>query len=150
MAWAKRDPVTTNLVSLGDDEGQRRKVGGLLVGTPKDRMYPQKVNYELVQKDGEILTLSGSASLSRQINEQDIGKFVKCEFTGWDKSPNGKYKVIEVNVWEGEPNDEMKKWPRFAEFQNGNGKKAHAAQPADDDFGDMPGALKDEDDDLPF
>jgi len=146
MSWAKREATTTNLVSLGDGEGDRRKVGGLLVATPKDRLYPQKTNYELVQKDGEVLTLSGSASLSRQINEQDIGKFIKCEFTGWDKSPNGKYKVIEVNVWEGEPSDDMKAWPRYAEFRN-NGKKAAQTAPADD-FGTS--ALKDDDDDLPF
>lgn len=147
MPWGKREALTTNLVSLGDGEGDKRKVGGLLIATPKDRLYPNKTNYELVQKDGEVLTLSGSASLSRQITEQDVGKFIKCEFTGWDKSPNGKYKVIEVNVWEGEVSPEMKSWPRYAEF-NGNGKKPAATQPADDDFGTS--ALKDDDDDLPF
>jgi hypothetical protein len=121
-----------------------------LCNAPRDQGYPDKVNYELVQQDGEALLLSGSASLARQINEHDIGKFVKCEFTGWGKSANGKFKMIDVNVWEGEPSDVMKEWPRFAEFHS-KGKapaKAVATAPTGDD--DFPGALADEDDDLPF
>src|ERR1700737_4564135 len=97
MSWEKREPVT-NLDVLGDDEGNRKKVGGLLIGLPKDRMYPDKVNYEIVQKDGEVLVLAGSASLRNQIGEADIGHFIKCEFTGWGKSPNGKFKAIDVFV----------------------------------------------------
>ena len=151
MTWAKREAVS-NLVVLGDDEGQKRKIGGLLVGMPRDQGYPDKVNYQLVQKDGEVALLSGSASLARQINEHDIGKFIKCEFQGWGRSGNGKFKMIEVNVWEGEPNEEMKAWPRFAEFANGNGAKpkatAKATAPARDE--DFPPPLNDTDDDLPF
>jgi hypothetical protein len=151
MTWTKREPVT-NLVVLGDEEGNKKKVGGLLIGCPKDRMYPEKTNYELVQQDGEVQVLSGSASLRNQIGEGDIGKFVKMEFTGWGKSANGKYKAIEVNIWDGEPTDAMKKWPRYAEFANGNGKKAAAPKAAapKDDFEEFPGALNDGDDDLPF
>lgn len=155
MTWTKREPVT-NLVVLGDEEGNKRKVGGLLIGCPKDRMYPDKTNYEIVQKDGEVQVLSGSASLRNQIGESDIGKFIKCEFTGWGKSANGKYKAIDVNVWDGEPTPEMKAWPRYAEFATGNGKKAAAPKAAaphksnDQDFEEFPGALQDEDDDLPF
>lgn len=154
MSWNKRE-VVTNMAVLGDGEGCRKKIGGLLIGTPRDQTYPDKVNYEIVQQDGEVLLLSGSASLSRQLNEHDIGHFVKCEFDGWGKSANGKFKMIAVNVWNGELTDVMKKWPRLAEFQNGNGKPAVAApvqaaakpDPLDDDF---PGALQREDDDLPF
>ena len=156
MAWAKREPVT-NLVVLGDEEGNKKKVGGLLIGCPKDRMYPDKTNYELVQQDGEVQVLSGSASLRNQIGEADVGKFVKMEFTGWGKSANGKYKAIEVFVYDGELTDVMKKWPRLAEFQNGAAKpkeKAKAAAPASggaDDFEEWPsGGLVEEDDDLPF
>lgn len=158
MAWAKREAVT-NLVMLGDAEGHRKKVGGLLVGTPRDRMYPDKMNYELAQKDGEVLVLSGSANLSRQLNESDVGKFVKCEFTGWGRSANGKYKVIDVNVWDGEVTPDMKKWPLYAETHaklaapaKTNGATKHAA-PApsevdDDDFNTQ--TSPDADDDLPF
>ncbi len=157
MAWEKREAVT-NLVVLGDGDDHRKKIGGLLVATPRDRMYPDKVNYVIVQKDGEELVLSGSASLGRQIADADIGKFLKCEFTGWGKSANGKYKMIDVNVWEGQPSDDMKKWPRFAEFAtptqaqkkaatNGT-TKPHANE--DDDFGESLRPIDDVDDDLPF
>lgn len=148
MTWTKREAVT-NLAVLGDEEGNKKKVGGLLIGCPRDRMYPDKTNYELVQKDGEVLVLSGSASLRNQLGESDVGKFVKCEFTGWGKSPNGKYKVIEVFVYDGEPNEDMKKWPRFGEFGSGAKPKAavKATVPADED--EFPGAMQD-DDDLPF
>jgi hypothetical protein len=151
MAWAKREPVT-NLVVLGDEDGNKKKVGGLLIGCPRDRMYPDKTNYELVQQDGEVQVLSGSASLRNQLGEADIGKFVKMEFTGWGKSANGKYKAIEVFVYDGEPNDMMKKWPRFGEFGNGAKPKAaaKATAPATDDFEEFPGALQDDEDDLPF
>jgi hypothetical protein len=150
MTWAKREAVT-NLVMLGDGEGQRKKIGGLLIGAPRDRMYPDKVNYELVQKDGEVLVLSGSASLARQLGEADIGKFVKCEFTGWGKSPNGKFKAIDVNVWEGEVTPEMKQWPRYGEFNGGKPKPAAVAQvaPAGDEFSDFDDTAAG-DEDLPF
>ncbi len=154
MAWAKREAVT-NLVILGDEEGHKKVVGGLLIGCPKDRMYPEKVNYEIVKKDGEEIVLSGSSSLNRQINDGDVGKFIKCEFRGWGKSPNGKFKDIEVNVWEGDPTPDMKQWPRYAEFATptqtqkraaGNGKPS--APPADefDDFANV----GPEEDEVPF
>lgn len=154
MTWTKREAVT-NLLVLGDEEGNKRKAGGLLIGCPRDRMYPDKTNYELVQKDGEVLTLSGSASLRNQLGDADVGKFVKMEFTGWGKSPNGKYKVIEVFVFDGEPSEDMKKWPRYAELQDAlkpkkaapNGKAKAAPK---DDFEEFPGSLQDDDDDLPF
>lgn len=154
MGWDKREPVT-DLVVLGDDEGNRKRVGGLLIGLPRDKGY-NKTNYEIIEQSGELITLSGSASIARQLDEQDVGKFVKLEFTGWGKSPNGKYKAIEVNVWDGEPSDVMKKWPRFAEFYGKtNGKPLVASRPAvasDPIFDDtdFPGALEEKEDDLPF
>ena len=152
MSWSKREAVT-NLVILGDGDDNKRKIGGLLIGTPRDRMYPDKVNYEIVQKDGEVLILSGSASLGRQISDADVGKFIKCEFTGWGKSANGKFKIIDVNVWEGEPTPEMKAWPRYAEVHAPTQaqKKAAAKQAAPaDEFESVAAALQDDDDDLPF
>lgn len=146
MAWSKREPVT-NLVVLGDGDGDKKKVGGLLIGCPKDRMYPEKTNYELVQQDGEVITLSGSASLRNQLGESDVGKFVKMEFTGWGKSANGKYKAIDVNVFEGEVTDpKMKAWPRYAEFQK-NGKKPATQKDAEQEFDAEP---VEDADDLPF
>lgn len=154
MGWGKREAVS-NLVILGEDEGQKRKAGGLLAAIKPDQGYPDKMNYDLVQKDGEVHTLSGSASLARQINDRDIGKFIKCEFTGWGKSANGKFKMIEVFVWEEEPTPDMKKWPQWSELnapkkQNGNGAPAKAATKGDDfdDFSDRTPPA--DDDDLPF
>lgn len=150
MSWAKREAVT-NLVVLGDGEGHVKKIGGLLIGTPRDSMYPDKINYEIVKQDGETIILSGSASLGRQINEHDVGKFIKCEFTGWGRSGNGKFKIIDVNVWEGEHSEAMKAWPRYAEFC-GPKPKAKATSPAQpaDDFEDFVAANGADDDDLPF
>ena len=116
MAWDKRDPVS-NLVILGDDEGQVRKVGGLLASIRQDNQYPSRHNYELVKQDGESIWLAGSASLSRQIFPADVGKFVKCAFQGWGKSANGKFKQIEVQIYSGEPTAEMKAWPRYGEVK---------------------------------
>lgn len=154
MAWAKREAVT-NLAVLGDGEGNIRKIAGLLIGTPQDKGYPDKLNYLIVKKDGEEVVLSGSASLARQINSDDVGKFIKCEFTGWGKSPNGKFKAIDVNVWEGDVDAAMKAWPRYAEFQaptqaqKKSAAKAPAATVPSEDFEDFPPPV-DEDDDLPF
>ncbi len=160
MSWAKREAVT-NLVILGDGPDNQKKVAGLLIGTPFDRMYPDKMNYVIVKKDGEEIVLSGSASLGRQLSESDIGKFVKCEFSGWGKSNNGKFKIIDVFVFEGDVTDDMKKWPRYGEFkaptQAEKKAKATAGAPKPgresippDDFEDYPGALEDGEDDLPF
>ena len=153
MSWTKREAVT-NLVILGDAEGNVKKIGGLLIATPADKGYPDKINYEIVKQDGEVVVLSGSASLARQINREDIGKFIKCEFTGWGKSPNGKFKAIDVNVWEGEPTDAMRKWPMYDEVHAATqAQKKAAAKPttakSGDDFEDFPPPQEDEDE-LPF
>ena len=159
MSWEKREAMT-NLVVLGEAEGHVRKCSGLLAECPFDKMYPDKMNYVIIQKSGEEVVLSGSASLGRQLIPTDIGKFVKCEFTGWGRSANGKYKVIEVNIWQGEPNAEMLKWPRYAEVQasvvppvkltvKGNAKPPVQQKHDDDDFGSAT-ATQDDDSDLPF
>lgn len=156
MSWGKREPVQ-NMVFLGDGEGDRKKVGGLLVDMQQNRLYPTKMDYSLVQADGEVIIVGGSASLGRQIGPDDVGKFIKAEFKGWGKSANGKFKEIEVNVWDGPPNDAMLAWPRFTEFSKGPAKKPAAVRAAatDDDVGrpetSFPAALEDESDDgLPF
>ena len=137
MTWQKRDPVS-NLVVLGDDDGQVQKIGGLLVGLRQDAQYPSRHNYEIVKRDGESVWLAGSASLGRQLGPNDAGKFIKCEFVGWGKSANGKFKQIDVVVWDGEPTADMKKWPQY-------GETLEDAPPVDE------GQAEDEpDDDLPF
>ena len=148
MGWSKREAVT-DLVILGDAEGNVKSVGGLLVGIEPDRGYPDKDNFKIEKQNGDVVTVSGSASLSRQIGPQDVGKFIKAEFQGWGKSPNGKFKAIDVHVWEGEPNNEMLKYPSYGKVKPTNGKPVEQKAPAqsDDEF---PGALEAQDDDLPF
>jgi hypothetical protein len=153
--WTKREPVS-NLVILGDDEGCATRASGLLAAMTQDTMYPNRSNYELVQKNGESIHLAGSASLSRQIGVTDVGHFLKCEFKGWGKSANGKFKMVEVFIWNDEPTEAMKAWPRFAECQPGAAPKAAPKAPAKvepkaaDDFSDFPGSVDDSPDDLPF
>jgi len=144
MGWNKREPVS-NLVVLGDDEGQTEKVAGLLMSTKQDNMYPARMNYELVQKSGESIWLAGSASIGRQLGPTDVGKFVKCRFTGWGKSKNGKFKEIEVIVWDGEVTADMKAWPRWAEVAKNPGAAGVPTAPVEDYPEQAP-----DDDDLPF
>lgn len=154
MAWTKRD-IPSDLVILGSEEGQVKKAGGLLTGLVQNTTYPEKTDYAFVKQNGDTFVLSGSASLHRQLSPNDVGRFVKVEFVGWGKAANGKFKQIEVSVYEGEPTDDMKKWPRYQELNSGNGAKkpqAPATRPGavtatDDDFG---GSGSTEDDDLPF
>lgn len=149
MSWTKRDPVQ-NMVFLGDGEGDRSTVGGLLVDVSQNKLYPQKVDYHLVQKTGEVYVLGGSASLNRQLGVADVGKFIKCAFKGWGKSANGKFKEIEVNVWDGPISPEMKAWPQYSEFEKPKAAAGAKSKPTDDGEG-FPAALADEEDDgLPF
>lgn len=154
MAWTKREAVS-NLAILGDDpENNVTKIAGLLLGIEQDRMYPEKQNYRIGQKDGDVLLLSGSASLGRQISERDVGKFLKCEFTGWGRSANGRFKMIEVNIWDGEPTDAMKAWPGYGTVSPSPHEERKALKPIergahhDDDFD--PHSLEDGNDDLDF
>lgn len=144
MGWSKRE-VSANLVILGDAEGNAKSVGGLLASITPDPRYPDNRRYELVQKDGTSRSLAGSASINSQIGVGDVGKFVKLAFTGWGHSSNGRFKEISVEVWDGAVTDEMKKWPRWAEFQNGAPKASAKSEPPSTEQ-----PPEEEDDDLPF
>lgn len=142
MTWEKREPVS-NLVVLGDDENNIKKTGGLLLAVVKDSKYQNRSNYQIVQKDGTVITLAGSASLNNQIHAEDVGKFLKAEFKGWGKSANGRFKEIEVLIWEGEPTEDMKNWPRFKDAQKKSSQPDPEPAPEPDE--DFSG-----DEDLPF
>ena len=143
MGWSKRE-VSANLVILGDAEGNVKSVGGLLANVSPDPRYPDNRRYELVQKDGTSKSLAGSASINSQLGIGDVGKFVKLSFTGWGHSSNGRFKEISVEVWEDAVTEDMKKWPRWAEFQNGatkakaSGEPPTPEQPAEDDDDSLP------------
>ena len=140
MSWTKRE-VSSNLVIIGDAEGQVRKVGGLLAGITPDPRYPDNKRYELVQQDGTVKTLAGSASINSTVGVADVGKFLKCTFLGWEAGKNGRFKKIDVEVYEGEATADMKKWPRFAELHAKAGKPSGEPEPE---------PPVEDDDDLPF
>lgn len=145
MGWGKRE-VVDNFVTLGDSEGDVKKAGGILTRFVENRHFAQpKTDYEYVGQDGNLAVLSGSASLARQIHAEDLGKFFKAEFEGWGTSGKGKFKKIAVYIYDGEPTDTMRAWPKFAEYFG----KAAASKSAPAD--DYPPPHEDEDsDDLPF
>lgn len=145
MGWQKREG-STNLVILGDAEGNARKAAGLLAAVTTDRRYPDNKRYELVQQDGSSISLAGSTAINSQLGPDDVGRFVKITFTGWEKGRNGRYKTFEIEVYEGEPTADMLKWPRYAELnepRNSSPSRAPASPI-------MTPESVDEDDDLPF
>lgn len=157
MSWGKRE-VVDNFVTLGDGEADVSKTGGILTRFVENNHFAQpKTDYEFVGKDGALAVLSGSASLARQIHAEDLGKFFKAEFEGWGSSGKGKFKKIAVYIWNGEPNEAMKAWPKFSEYygkaaSNGASAKETAKKVRDDfdDFANPPKQLQDDTDDLPF
>lgn len=157
MGFVKRE-VLDNLVILGDDDGNVQKAGGILTRLIINTTFEKpKTDYEYVDKSGELKIIGGGATLARQISPSDVGKFFKMEFEGWGKSANGKFKKIAVYMWDGEPTEPMKAWPRFKEFYGKSAPTpvtANARQMAEkirDDFDEMPAALQDDtDESLPF
>lgn len=140
MTWTKRE-VDTNLVILGDAEGNVRKVGGLLASIRPDLRYPDNRRYELVQQNATVKSVAGSTSINSQLGPADVGKFVKLEFVGWGSGANGKFKKIDIQVFEGDVSEQMKTWPHYAEL--------HSSTKAPGDSGPL--AQPDEEDDaLPF
>lgn len=155
MGFKKRE-IPDNYVSIGDKEGDKLQAGGIFTRMIENTHFKNpKLDYEYVNKKGELVILSGSASLARQIEYNDMGKFFKVEFEGWGDSPNGKFKKVGVYIWEGDVTPEMKQWPRYAEFYNGGfAKKEGGAHKKDDAVpvggNDLPEALENDEDDLPF
>jgi len=149
MGWTKRE-ASANLVILGDAEGHTRRVAGLLASVVPDPRYPDNRRYELVQQDGSSKVVAGSASINSQLGIGDVGKFVKLSFTGWERGRNGHYKVITVEVYEGEPSAPMQNWPRFAELRQPHAKPRPEQNLAFRGPDPEPEAPDDDDDELPF
>jgi hypothetical protein len=145
MGWTKRE-VDKDLVILGDGEGNVTRVSGLLASVTPDQRYPDNKRFALVQKDGSVKSVAGSAAINGQLYPSDVGKFVKLTFDGWGHSGNGKFKKINVEVYEGEATPEMQAWPRFKELQ---WKAAAAAGSKDEPPPPDPSSAPDESD-LPF
>ena len=120
MGWSKRE--IPDGVGIGQEEGQQKKAGGLLVQITRDVGENHSTVYELVQNDGDSLQVWGSTTIDSKLNSSDIGKFVKLEFLGIAVGKSGRrYKDIEVSVWDEELTDAMKEWPRAEEFYSDAG-----------------------------
>lgn len=151
MSWEKREAVPSNLLILGDAAGQVKAASGVLVAIQRDRRYENNKNFTLVGKGGEERVVAGFTSLNGMLDASDVGKFVKIVFTGWGKGPNGKYKIVDVEVFSGTPTKEMMDW-LGAEGQRKVGP-IHETPRAGNGTGldAMPAPLQEpEDDDLPF
>jgi len=149
--WTRRDGAS-NLVVLGDGEGQVTKVQGLLANITPDPRFPDNKRFAVVQRDGTEVTVAGSAAINSAVGLQDVGKFLRLEFEGWQKGRNGQFKAIKVEVYDGEATDTMRQWPRWAELNSKEPRKqSRAAKPAlaEPPIAD-PDPDEEEDDDLPF
>ncbi len=113
--WKERE--STDGVGIGEEKGQRRKAGGLLVEIRYKVGKNKSTVYELIQQDGEGLQVWGSTTIDSKLNQSDIGKFVKLEYLGMAMGNSGRnYKDIRVSVWDADLTDTMREWPRVDEF----------------------------------
>jgi len=162
--WQKRE--MGEFRKLGDGEGQVKTASGLLIAID-DGNYDNLL-YKLMQESGTIHVVPGSAAMDSQLGPHDVGEFVRLDFTGWGESAAGrKFKQIEVRVWRGEYDEQMKTWPRFREFHPENGSPSKAKPKSEkpksektgdvrhvgEDYTEKPKAVaeaEEEDDGLPF
>ncbi len=127
-----------NLIVLGDKKKQSKAFGGLLIDIVQDEQYKAKQRYLCVGRDGKEYEIAGNASLARRIKRTHIGCLVKLVFKGWERGPNGNYKVLEVLAQpRSRTTDEQKAmFPRWAEFEKQDATDPEAgleAAPADEE-----------------
>lgn len=140
MTWKKRE-TSGEITKLGDAEGHVKKAGGRLVAI-RDGKYDNRL-FVLEQEDASVLTVAGNTMMEEQIQNSDIGKFVKMEFDGWGESKSGnRYKEIYVYFWDGELSERMKAW--------GNGGERPIEQPVAAPVVEEPPIGDEPEDDLPF
>jgi len=107
-----------NLIVLGDKKKQSKAFGGLLIDIVQDEQYKAKVRYLCVGRDGKEYEIAGNAALARRIKRSHIGCLVKLVFKGWERGPNGTYKILEVLAQpRSRTTDEQKEmFPRWHDF----------------------------------
>ena len=143
MSWEKQE--TPEAIGIGDGKDQKPKAGGLLaeVREVEGDNGPFMV-YDFVQRDGTTQAVYGSSAIDRELKSGvHVGRFIKLVFKERVAGKKGReFKDIDVEIWKGDPTDDMRAWPRFEELQ-----PKPVAAPSIDEF---PGALDASDDDLPF
>ena len=124
--WEKRE--RGEFYKLGDGEDQVESVSGLLVEIGPGGY--DNLLYKLMQENGNVRIVPGSSAIDQQLGSHDVGEFVRLDFTGWGESKAGrKFKEIDVRVWRGDYDDQMKAWPRFRDFHDEKGNRIGQAQP---------------------
>lgn len=121
-----------SLIVIGDQKGQVKACGGLLIDIMRDPKYKDKVRYLLVFKDGEEYELAGNAALSQRISAKQIGCIIKVRFVGWDSSGGNKSKDIKVQALAREnTSDKLKEmFPRWHDFDGEQQASAVLDKPA--------------------
>ncbi len=131
------------LMVIGDQKGQVKAIGGLLIDIMRDPKYHDKVRYLMVFKDGEEYELAGNAALSQRISAKQIGCIIKVRFESWDSSGGNRSKVIKVQSLAREnTSDELKAmFPRWHDFDGkeeasaASDKPTPAKEPPEEDIG---------------
>lgn len=120
-----------SLIVIGDQKGQVKACGGLLIDIMRDPKYKDKVRYLLVFKNGEEYELAGNAALSQRISAKQIGCLVKIRFEGWDSSGGNRSKVIKVQSLKRENTSEELKamFPRWEDFEGEEQASAESDKP---------------------
>ena len=86
------------ILVLGDGPDQIQHVEGALVSREPSSKFPNQFLYEFQTPDGEHLTVAGCGAVNARLSEADVGKYVKLDFVGWGKAPNGPFKNVRVLV----------------------------------------------------
>ena len=111
MPYKKREVIG---VGIGTKEGQVTEIEGLLVGIQEDVGENHSILYELVLENGETKNVWGSTTIDQRIRRSDIGNLCTITFVGMAKSKSGRtFKEIDVEFWEGEPDERLQNWPQY-------------------------------------
>jgi len=116
---------------IGDKEGQVEFFQGVLAGITKDVGENHSTMYDFINDAGEHMNIWGSTTMDQRIFESDIGNFGTITFNGMGKSKAGRtFKDIEVQWWDGEPDERVAKWPGY---KGGNDTVGTPTDEKDDD-----------------
>ena len=176
VPYGDKKQRTGRIVKLGDGEGQVQEFEGILVDIDANNFYPEQLQYNFKTSEGELISIPGNAMIDSNLDMADIGSLVKINFTGWQQSKAGRaVKGFDVYAYNGLATAEIKKsWPLYGTIKPKSGKASdlRAKRTDDDDdptpvtpkrkastgtvniggedFDKLPGALDDDDDELPF
>ncbi len=119
---------------IGTKEGQLTFFEGVLVGITEDVGENNSTLYDFITESGDHVNIWGSTTIDSRIFASDIGNFGTITFLGMEKSKAGRtFKNIEVQWWDGEPDEKVSGWPGYRAGSNPVGTPT-----PDDDDSDLP------------